>query len=186
MVPVGALVQADRDSALDALEQVYRRHYRRVRWVVRARGVPESALDDVVHDVFLSIHRRWSDRDRDVPLAKWVTGVARSVAFSARRAAVRRADRGEQAWTPIDSTPRPDEALERNEAWFALQAFLESLPADQREAFVHAELLGASVPEIAELLDSSVNTIKSRLLQARREVRRLIRRDANLGTGGSR
>ena len=54
MVPVGAPLPAGRDSALDALEQVYRRHYRRVRWVVRARGVPESALDDVVHDVFLS------------------------------------------------------------------------------------------------------------------------------------
>ena len=67
-----------------------------------------------------------------------------------------------------------------------VQAYLDALPTAQREALVLRHALGYTVPEIAELLGSSVNTIKSRLLQARREVRRLIRRDANLGTGGGR
>ncbi len=58
-----------------------------------------------------------------------------------------------------------------------LEAYLDALPPRQREALVLRHALGYTVPEIAELLETSVNTIKSRLLQARKDVRRHIRRD---------
>lgn len=59
----------------------------------------------------------------------------------------------------------------------SVHAYLADLPDAQRQALVLRHGLGFTVPEIAELLDTSVNTIKSRLLHARREVRRSIRRD---------
>ncbi len=150
-----------------AFERIYREHYRRVRWVVRARGVPEAALDDVVHDAFLSIHRRLPERDRDVPLATWVVGVARSVAFSHRRATARRRQR--QADAPVPAGPRtPDEQLELDQAWATLAAFVDSLPAEQREVFVLTQMVGLSMAEIAQTTGTKTNTLYSRLRLARK------------------
>lgn len=156
------------ETALSALEHLYREHHRRVRWVVRSRGVPESALDDVVQDVFLSIYRRWAKRDTDVPVHAWVTGVARSVAFAHRRAAVRRAERRQVSALAPAEFSQPDDDVERAEAWSTLRDFLQSLPDEQREVFVQAMLLGASAPEISQMTRTQLNTVYSRLRLARR------------------
>ncbi|MCH9683388.1 MAG: sigma-70 family RNA polymerase sigma factor, partial [Deltaproteobacteria bacterium] len=152
---------------LSAFERIYREHYRRVRWVVRARGVPESALDDVVHDAFLSIHRRLPQRDGNVPMATWVMGVARSVAFSHRRAAARRHERRAEIPEPA-GLPGPQEQLEREQAWQMLSDFLETLPVEQREVFVLTQMVGLSMAEIAKNTDTTPNTLYSRLRLARR------------------
>ena len=65
----------------------------------------------------------------------------------------------------------------------SVQSYLDALPPAQREALVLRHGLGHTVPEIAELCDESVNTIKSRLVAARKEIRRLVRRDQTLGVG---
>ncbi len=152
---------------LSTFERIYRDHVHQVRWVVRARGVPESAMDDVVHDAFLSMYRRLPKRDPQVPLEAWVRGVARSVAFSHRRAAARRLERHAGAGAPPQPST-PHEQLERGRAWAALSSFIESLPAAQREVFVLAEVSGLSVAEIAQTTDVSLNTLYSRLRLARR------------------
>jgi len=56
-------------------------------------------------------------------------------------------------------------------------AYLSELPEARRTALVLRHVMGYSVNEIAGLTDTSPNTVKDRLLQARRQVRRNIRRD---------
>jgi RNA polymerase sigma factor (sigma-70 family) len=58
-----------------------------------------------------------------------------------------------------------------------LSVYLDQLPPVQRHALVLRHGLGYSVPEIAAMTGESVNTIKSRLLQGRKEIRRLLRRE---------
>ncbi len=155
------------DAGAERLDQLYRRFSRRVRWVARARGVPESALDDVVHDVFLRIFRKLRDRDADVPLASWVDAIARNVAFSHRRTSARRVLRDATASAPA-ALLSPDEALARKDAWRALQQFLEALDPEQREAFVLCDVLQTPVPEIARTTEVKLNTVYSRVRLARR------------------
>lgn len=149
-----------------ALETIYRRHQGLVRWVLRARGVPEAALDDHVHDVFLAILRRLPERDPGVPVRAWVAGVARNVSFSHRRTAARQRSRALRLGPP-DDPPRPDELLERREAWHALHAFLADLEPEQREVFVMVEVTGMRVSELAAATGMPPNTLHSRLKVAR-------------------
>jgi len=149
-----------------ALETIYRRHQGLVRWVLRARGVPDAALDDHVHDVFLAILRRLPERDPAVPMRAWVAGVARNVSFSHRRTAARQQHRALRLVVP-DDPPRPDEELERREAWQALSAFLDDLGPEQREVFVMVEVTGMRVSELAETTGMPANTLHSRLKVAR-------------------
>jgi RNA polymerase sigma-70 factor (ECF subfamily) len=153
-------------SPMRGLEAIYRKHHGLVRWVLRARGVPEVSLDDRVHDVFLAIFRRLPERDPGVPMRAWVAGVARNVGFSHRRSVARQRSRSAQL-APPDDPPRPDELLERREAWRALQAFLEDLGPEQREVFVMVEVSGMRVSELAESMGMPANTLHSRLKVAR-------------------
>lgn len=148
------------------LETIYRRHQGLVRWVLRARGVPEVALEDHVHDVFLAILRRLPERDPGVPMRAWVAGVARNVSFSHRRTAARQRSRALRL-VPPDDPPRPDEELERREAWQALCAFLDDLGPEQREVFVMVEVTGMRISELAETMGMPANTLHSRLKVAR-------------------
>ncbi len=159
------------DGSPTTLESIYRAHQGLVRWVLRARGVPESSLDDQVHDTFIAIDRRLSERDPAVPLRTWIAGVARNVGFTHRRSVARRRRRTEGLMVP-DEPRRPDEELERREAWRALQDFLDELRPNQREVFVMVELSGMRVSELATSMGTPPNTLHSRLLAARKQFNR--------------
>lgn len=154
------------DRRLRELEAIYREHHRRVRWTMRARAVPESELDDLVHDAFVAIFARMGDRDPSLPMSTWVVGVARNVAFSQRRSYARRRN------APLPDPPlpdaQPDEVLARRRAWGLVEDFLRSLDATQREVFVLADVMGMRIPEVAGIVDAPLDTLYSRLRIARR------------------
>jgi len=69
----------------------------------------------------------------------------------------------------VDALPRP------------LSHYLHALPVVQRDAFVLRHSLGHTLPEIAAITEAAVPTVKSRLIKAQQELRRLVRRDLALG-----
>lgn len=145
---------------------LYRRYYRLVWWVVRGAGVPEAWAEDVVHDVFLAVHRRLPELDDPARLRSWVIGIARNAAFSHRRGAARRSAR--QLVVPEPEAPTAvDSAVAYRQAWDQLRRFLDELDDEQREAFVLCELQGVAPAEVAVALQISRNTVYSRLRLAR-------------------
>ncbi|MCA9693919.1 MAG: sigma-70 family RNA polymerase sigma factor [Myxococcales bacterium] len=63
--------------------------------------------------------------------------------------------------------------------------YLDRLSEEQRQVIVLRHVYEYSVREIAELLGARVDTVKSRLLYGRRNLRRLVRRDVAIGAGSS-
>lgn len=62
-----------------------------------------------------------------------------------------------------------------------LSAYLAELTDVQREVMVLRHAMGHTIPEISDLIDTPVPTIKSRLQKAQSELRRMIRRDLAIG-----
>jgi RNA polymerase sigma-70 factor, ECF subfamily len=71
-----------------------------------------------------------------------------------------------------DSTDRFEQDLPRE-----LREYLAQLPEARRVVLVLRHMMDYSVEEIAELTEVSPNTVKDRLLHARQQLRRAIRRD---------
>lgn len=138
--------------------------------VLRSRGVGEEALDDLVQEVFVVLHRRLPDRNPDVPLTTWITGVARNVAFSYRRSWARRKAAEQKLLEPVAGLGL-DDVMERREALCALLRFLDGIAAEQRSVFVLVELLGMRMPEVAKLVAAPLDTLYSRLRSTRRRFR---------------
>jgi len=66
-----------------------------------------------------------------------------------------------------------------------IETYLHELPEARRTALVLRHAMGYSMDEIAALTEVSVNTVKSRLLEAREQVRKMVRRDLATGRRSS-
>ena len=169
-----------RDTRDRSFETVYRRHVGFVWRSLRRLGVQEAALEDAAHEVFLVLHRRWEDWDRESKMQTWLFGICRGVARNARRGD-RRAERRLHAVRDlsrvVEQAPRrtdPDEHVAKRNAADLVQAFLESLDTHKREVFELCEVEGLSPAEAARCLGENPNTVSTRLRRARQAFVRFV------------
>lgn len=163
-------------GALDFTE-LYEAYFDFVWRSVRRLGVADALLDDAVQDVFVVVHRRLADFEGRSAVKSWIFGIARRVASDYRRRASRK-DRGKVSADGLaDSrTLDPAQRVQRSEAVELLYQMLEGLDEVKREVFVLAELEEMTVPEIAEAIETNVNTVYSRLRAARQAFERQVAR----------
>lgn len=173
--PPDVAAEPARDPADEplGLAELYRKHAGFVWRSSRRFGVPDEALEDVVHEVFMIVRRRLHDFDRRAAPTTWLYGITRGVAANVRRSRARAEAR--HRLVPLgDAPPDPEQAAERAEAIACLAEFLEALDPDQREVFELVDLEGLRGPEVAELLDANLNVVYSRLRLARRKLESFI------------
>ncbi len=162
-----ALMLRYRDGDTQAFEVLYRRHNDALyRYLLRL-----SLNRDVAEDVFQEV---WSKiikaRHRYRPTAQFRTFLFR-VAHNCFIDYLRRNSRHTQtsAMDP-DSRPdpgvEPDQAAEKSLARRRLEAALETLPVEQRDAFLLHEEAGLSIDVIADISGVNRETVKSRLRYA--------------------
>lgn len=172
------LVRSDPVEAPLTVEALYDAHFDDVWRVLRRLGFRQPGIDDAVQDVFLVAHRRLPEFERRSSTRTWLIGIALRVAKDHRRTHARKG----VALDPLPeelpdrSSASPLDAAEKAEAARFLDQFLESLDEEKREAFVLAELEQLTAPEIAELVGANVNTVYSRLRNARERFERAIAR----------
>ena len=157
-------------------EAEFRRIYdAEVAYVVRSLrrlGVPDADVEDLAHDVFVVVHRRWAELDRERPIRPWLFGVALR---TASRALDRHFRHREVAVAP--------DALERaspsafgggEDARDLVLRALARLELDQRTVCILHDLDGLAAPEIAAVLEIPTGTVYSRLRSARARLAQVV------------
>jgi RNA polymerase sigma-70 factor (ECF subfamily) len=150
------------------LPAVYEAHFDFVWRSARRLGASPAFLDDVVQEVFLVVHRRLAEFEQRSSLKSWLFGITRRVVRDQRRSAQRRPAEVLES-EPADRAYGADQHLLLREQAELLHELLGSLDDDKREAFVLAELEQMSGPEIAEALQTNLNTVYARVRSARQE-----------------
>ncbi len=154
-----------------SFDEVYEAHVDYLWRSARGLGIPASAVDDVLQDLFLVVHRRLPEFEGRSSVRTWLTRILVRV-ISEHRRRFRRKEGGhdELVEESLDSKqPTPHDEAARNEAVKILSEILAGMDEDQRVVFVLAEVEQIPVPEIAASLDVNVNTVYSRLRLARRD-----------------
>lgn len=155
-----------------SLADVYRRHAPFVFRVARRLGVPDDATDDIVHEVFIILHRRLPDYDGRASMTSWLYQITRGVISNQRRGRAREDRRLRLVPPPPPSAPpHPEREVEVRQAADAVRTFVEQLDPDQRDVFELCDVDGLTAPEAARLLDAKLNTVYSRLRLARDKFR---------------
>ena len=153
-------------------------------WRFAARlGVPRQHVDDVVQEVFITASRR-SEVIASGAERRFLIGVTLKIAANQRRRSARQLDRPGNIEEHAEPGGDGAALLERKRALEMFYAALDTLPYDQRSAFVLHELEGFTVPQIAELLDIPQGTAASRLGRARRAFSKSAERLRSLANKG--
>lgn len=168
-----------RPSTFDAL---YRAEVGFVWRTVRFFGVPAADVEDVAHEVFIVVQRRFGDLDVDRSPRAWLAGIARRVVMHHQRSHSRAA-RKKAALAAVPTTPAddPQEVVSRRQAAALVRRFLDSLDAPRREVFVLIELEGMTAREVADVVGVNPNTVASRLRSARDQFKRFASRREDHG-----
>lgn len=150
------------------LDEIYRQHFAFVWRSVKRLGVRDEALDDVVQEVFVIVHRRLGDFEGRSAIRTWLFGIALRTARDHRRSLARKGpDSAIDPDTLEAASLGPGETMEKAEAVRLLYAILDELDDERREMFVMAELEQMTMPDIATTLGINVNTAYARLRAAR-------------------
>ena len=160
-----------------SIEAIYDQEFDNLWRSLRRLGIPETLLEDAVHEVFLVAHARMHTFDRSRPLRPWLFGIAVRVAADMRRRGRRAQPAPDIAEAMVShDVVGPEEALAAREAQTLVDQALGTLDFDQRSVMVMHDLESVPAPAIAEALSVSVNTVYSRLRLARAKVTTFLRR----------
>lgn len=163
-------------TARPDFDALYRDEFSFVYRVLRYLGVRDADIEDLAHDVFVVLHRRFDDYDATRPIRPWLFGIAYRTArrHGERLARSPEVDAGESV--VASSGPGADEQLAAARAWRKLQRALQQLPWEQRAAVIMHDIEEHTAPEIAAALDQPLNTVYSRLRLGRKKLARLLAR----------
>jgi RNA polymerase sigma-70 factor (ECF subfamily) len=142
----------------------------------RRLGIDDGAVDDVVQQAFLVVHRRLASFEGRSSMKTWLFAILIHVVRDHRRTVKRKSPHlTSEAVDPemlIDPAEDPEEAFERAEASRLVDRLLDTLEGDKRVVFVMAELEQMSAAEIGEATGLDAPAVYSRLRAARTDFER--------------
>jgi RNA polymerase sigma factor (sigma-70 family) len=164
---------------ISALGVLYDRYQAAVSSFVRRATNDASDAEDLVHATFMTAARAAANFDGRQSCRPWLVGIAARL--------LHRRQRGLSRWARAlreltlhegDSHTDPHRALSARDEVQRLSIALEQLTEPKRVVLLLAENEGLSSEEIATALQIPVGTVWTRLHHARRDLRRLLDREA--------
>ncbi len=154
---------------LDAFAELVRRHqdfvYGAVLRVVRNHAVAE----ELAQETFLRAFRAIADFRGEAQVRSWLYRIATNLAVNW---VTRRREFPTEAIPERTVAAGPGAIVERAELWEQLEAAIRELSDELRRPLVLREFEGMSYREIAEVTGLPLNTVRTRILRARRAVRK--------------
>src|SRR5438874_3881717 len=167
-----------------AWEDLVRLHTRKVYALCYRFTGSGSEAQDLTQEVFLRVFRTVKTfRSTEGSFATWLSRVTRNLLIDHyRRTRQDRVTDSIEEQLPImeeaggAASARPDHAVAGREASEILQATLQKLSPDLREAVILRDLQEMEYREIANVLGIPEGTVKSRINRGRAELARLLRK----------
>ncbi len=171
------LAQKSAGGDMDAFEELYRRHFRRVySLALRMTGKPEEA-EDLTQETFAHLYKKIGSFRGDSAFTTWLHRLTvNQVLMHFRKRKSRPEFTTGEDETPVqivqgtedqNRMPIVDKIL--------LENAISKLPPGYRSVFVLHDVEGHEHGEVAEMLGISEGTSKSQLHKARLKLRNLIR-----------
>jgi RNA polymerase sigma-70 factor (ECF subfamily) len=155
-------------SARDRFQAVFEAEFAYVCTSLRRLGVSERDIEDVAHDLFVEVWRRFETYDRGRPIRPWLFAFAFRFASDYRRLSRHKIELLVTK-DALEPSALADEMLAKKDAQRLLFAALESIDVERRAVFILFELDECPMQEIAASLSIPLNTAYSRLRLAREE-----------------
>ena len=134
--------------------------------------------EDAAQDTFIKAYRNLGAFKPDASFYTWLYRIAVNACLDYKKKARPEQIDDEYALDRLASTDAsPERLYQSKEITRSIQSALAKLPEQLRAVIVLKEIEELSYEEIAEVLHTSLGTVKSRISRARDELRRLISKE---------
>jgi RNA polymerase sigma-70 factor (ECF subfamily) len=164
------------DTGTGEFDDLYRAEFPYVWRTLRRLGVAPADIEDLVHDVFVVVHKRLDDYDRCRAVRPWLFGIAFRLASENRRRARKRHEIPTPSLDPPAKAPAADAMLESDERRRLVLGCLQALSLEQRAVLILVDIDGEAPAEVAVSLKIPTPTVYSRLRHARSKFAAAVRR----------
>ena len=177
-----ALAQKASTGDIQAFEQLYQRHNRRVYSLCLRMTQNVSEAEDLAQEVFIQLFRKIGSFRGESAFTTWLHRLTvNQVLMHFRKRSVRDEKTTEEGETPeqiVKGTENPNAmpVVDR----IALDKAIAQLPPGYRTVFVLHDVEGYEHEEIGRMLGCAVGTSKSQLHKARMKLRNLLRRQKSV------
>jgi RNA polymerase sigma-70 factor (ECF subfamily) len=156
----------------DAFRELYLHYHRRLaRFLTRLTRRHEDA-EEIINDTLWIVWQRAADFRDALHVSTWIMGIAYRRALNM----IRRAATHERVMTleSAEGETAASDALHAMEDRQLLDFALAQLPLEQRLVIEFTYYLDHSCEEVAEIMECPVNTVKTRMFNARRKLRKIL------------
>jgi len=174
---IGRIAVGDRDAFRD----LYLRYHRRLaRFLTRLTHRYEDT-EEIINDTLWIVWQRAGDFRNASRVSTWVMGIAYRRALKM----IRRAATHERAMTLeiAEGEAAVADPVQVTEQRQVLERALAQLPIEQRLVLEFTYYMDYSCEEIAEIMECPVNTVKTRMFNARRKLRTILAESGTTGAG---
>lgn len=184
-----ALVRQAQQGDTAAFDELVRRYTQIVYRVLYKILRHQEDTQDALQDTFVSAYRALPRFRQDARFSTWIYRIATNAALMKARARKHNMvsldhptdDEGAQgAWDLPDWSATPDEEIMTDETRRIMEDAIQSLPPEQRAAFVLHDIQDLSSAETAQAMGITVSAVNSRLHRARVYLRDRIGRHLNV------
>lgn len=132
---------------------------------------------EITQKTFIKVYQKLDTLDEPGKFSSWIYRVANNLCLDELKRAGRRKSSPLEAWVEqVEGSQTPGTKLETKELSEVLQKAMLTLPDEQRVVIILKEYEGMKFREIAEILEESENTIKSRMYYGLKSLRRVLKK----------
>ena len=151
-----------------------------------------SAAEDLVQESYLRAYRFFHRYDDSLPFTSWLYRIMTNahIDMVRRRGRLRTTSlegagaEGTATWDLPDTDSAPDRAMLENAMEEPVQKALMSMTPEFRTAVLLADVEGMAYEEVAEIMKTSVGTVRSRIHRGRKQLRNHLVKHAPKTYGG--
>ena len=144
-----------------------------------------TEAEDLVQETFVRAYRFFHRYDENLPFTSWIYRIMTNLHIDAMRKKTRlrtvsmdqSGSDGSQTWDLPDETASTDSEVMESTLEEPLQLGLKAMTSEFRTAVVLADIEGLSYEEIADVMQTSVGTVRSRIHRGRRQLREYLGRN---------
>lgn len=151
------------------VEKLWKNYHAALRRFIQNRISDESAIDDLLQDIFVKVHSRIDTLKDSTRVRSWLYQITRNTIIDYYRSHKRMDQLPEGL-----SDSEKDERQALKELAGCVRPMIERLPEPYHEALILSELQGLSQKDIAEKQGISLPGAKSRVQRGRRKLKELM------------
>ena len=186
------LIKKSKKGDAQAFEELILSYHKKVLNLAYRMLGSVSDAEDAAQEIFIKVFRTLYSFNERSAFSTWLYKVATNVCLDILRKRKRQNggamvsinrynSQDDEYELPIeDDAPSPYEEAQKKEAMRALNSALDLLSEEQRAVIVMRDINGLSYEEIADVMECSLGTIKSRINRSRLALRKLLEKDKEI------